>query len=237
MALRAGAGIAVILAAVLVYQLIRHNERRADILSAAAQSPSAAAEMIARRFGKPEAVCHPEGPHDDADNLVSALFALEGFGVAPFETTVEKVAARLSAAIGLRPPDFSYGPGQIRFSRAVSLANETKRLDAAAASVLDSAPTHGRVALTLLNACAARRVARRLIGAALDQQVEKPGSDRVLARDQIMRAAASYNAQAASADGRAALAHRVYNLIAYHLTVHYRYADRHRPAASRANTR
>jgi hypothetical protein len=237
MALRAGAGIAVILAAVLVYQLIRHNERRADILSAAAQSPSAAAGMIARRFGKPEAVCHPEVPHDDADNLVSALFALERFGVAPFETTVEKVAARLSAAIGLRPPDFSYGPGQIRLDRAMLLSRKTTHRNAAAPSGREAAPTHESAALALLNACAARNVARRLIGAGLDQQVEKPGSDRILARDQIMRAAAIYNAQAAPTDRKAALAHRVYNLIAYHLTVHYRYADRHRPAASRANTR
>jgi hypothetical protein len=237
MALRAGAGIAVILAAVLVYQLIRHNERRADIMSMAAQSPAAAAEMIARRFGKPEAVCHPGGPHDDIDNLVSALFAIERFGVAPFETTVETVAARLSMTIGLRPPDFSYGPGQIRLSRAVSLASETTPRNAAAPSGPESAPTHQGAALALLNACAARRVARHLIGAALDRPVAEAGSNRALARDQIMRVAAIYNAQAAPADGKAALAHRVYNLIAYHLTVHYRYADRHRPAASRTTTR
>lgn len=239
MALRAGAGIAVILAAVLIFQFIRHDKRRADIMTVAAQSPAAAAEMIARRFGNPEAVCHPVDPADDVENLVSALFAIERFGIAPFETAIETLVARLSAAIGLRPPDFTYGPGQIRLSRALLLVYATETADTRArlsgqvpTHEIEDLPTTGRVALALLNACPARRVARLLFEAALDRPFEKAGSDQILARNQIMRVATIYNAQAAPADGKAALAHHVFNQIVYHLTVHYRYTHKPHPTAS-----
>ena len=202
---------AAILVAAGVWQALEHDRRRADIFASAAQSPAAAAEAIARRFGAHAAVCHPAEPRDDIDNLISALFALERFAVSPFEATVEALAVR-AAQLGLTPPDWSYGPGQIRLSRALSLS----------ASADGTRPQPEEVAAALLEPCAARHVARRLIAAARGGAATAD-DEGVLARTEIIRLAAAYNAQAAPADANAALAHGLFNQIAYHLTLHYRY--------------
>jgi hypothetical protein len=202
---------AAILVAAGVWQALEHDRRRADIAATAAQSPAAAAGAIARRFGAPEAVCHPAEPRDDIDNLISALFALERFAVSPFEATVEGLAVR-ATRLGLTPPDWSYGPGQIRLSRALSLS----------AGADGTRPRPEAVAAALLEPCAARRVARRLIATARGGAVTE-ADEGVLGRTEIIRLAAAYNAQAAPADATAALAHSLFNQIAYHLTLHYRY--------------
>ncbi|MFP3921443.1 MAG: hypothetical protein ACLFU3_07020, partial [Dichotomicrobium sp.] len=51
----------------------------------------------------------------------------------------------------------------------------------------------------------------------------RPAAER-LTHPQIVRAATAYNAQSAPDTAHAALAHRLYNDIAYHLSLHYRYA-------------
>ncbi len=202
-----------------VWQALEHDRRRADILVAAAQSPAAAAGAILRRFGGRKAVCHPAGHRDDADNLISALFALERFAVSPFEATVEALAVR-AARLGLTPPDWSYGPGQIRLSRALSLS--------AGANGTPARPAE--VASALLEPCSARLVARRLIATAPGGSVAK-ADEGVLGRADIVRLAGAYNGQAAPADADAMLAHSLFNRIVYHLTLHYRHESDGRAAA------
>lgn len=218
-------GVAAILIAIVLGQALLHEYRRADVLTTAAQSPAAAASLIAQRFGAADAVCHPAEPRDDIDNLVSALFALERFGTSPFETTAEMMALRVSHWLGLTPPDFSYGPGQIRLSRALSLADVAKEPS--------GSQTRTAMAWALLKPCAARRVARRLLAPARDLKPNSANTKAVLDHARVVRLAAAYNAQAAPADGKAALAHHLFNRIAYHLTLHYRYEGKRREAASR----
>ncbi|RIA54998.1 hypothetical protein [Dichotomicrobium thermohalophilum] len=216
---------AAILFVFVIGQAIRHDYRRSDILSTAAQSPASAAAAIAERFGAGTAVCHPTGPTDDLDNLISALFALERFGVSPFETTAEALAVRVSGWLGLTPPDFSYGPGQIRLSRALSLA--------AVADDPAGWKTQVATASKLLEPCAARGVARRLIRQARHRRQGELDAEGALDHGELDRLAAIYNAQDAPTDGKAALAHHLFNRIAYHLTLHYRYENTPDGAASR----
>lgn len=214
-----------LLAAIAAGHAIWHNDRRADVHAAAARSPAAAAGIIARRFGSRRAVCHPVKPRDDIDNLISALMALERFGISPFESMIETVTVHASRWLGLTPPDFSYGPGQIRLSRAVSLTNEAKEPS--------GGQTRTATASALLEPCAARGVARRLIAQARDLQPNGANTKAVLNRARVIRLAAAYNAQAAPADEKAALAHHLFNRIAYHLTLYYRYESARGRAASR----
>ncbi len=203
------------LIAVVIGHAIWHGQHRADVLSAARQSPAAAAEMIALRFGSQRAVCHPVKPRDDIDNLISALMALERFGASPMESTVETLTVRVTGWLGLKPPDLSYGPGQIRLSRAASLT----------ADMGQEAP-QGRsaTARALLEPCSARKIARQLIETARLRANVKAVAYGGLGHAEISRLAAIYNAQAGPTNEKAALAHRLFNRIAYHLTLHYRYA-------------
>jgi hypothetical protein len=218
-------GVLAIFIAVVLGQAFLHEHRRADVLTTAAQSPAEAASLIAQRFGAADAVCHPAEPRDDIDNLVSGLFALERFGTSPFETTAELLALRVSHWLGLTPPDFSYGPGQIRLSRALSLANLAKEPS--------GWQTRTAMASALLKPCTARRVARRLIAQARELKPNRARAETVLSHARVVRLAAAYNAQATPADGKAALAHHLFNRIAYHLTLHYRYDGTRRGAAPR----
>jgi len=211
------------LLALVVCQAIRHEDARADIRAIAAKSPAAAAQMIARRFGAAHAVCHPDMARDDIDNLISALFALERMSLSPFENTIERFGLRASHLLGLTPPDFSYGPGQIRLSRALALAPVEP------AGLAGPEPWVGRqpliaTALALLDGCSARMTARRLIKTAPGRSPTKVEPTATLDHAEITQLASFYNAQAEPADAKAALAHHVFNQIAYHLTLHYRYA-------------
>jgi hypothetical protein len=226
--LRLSAAAAAVVIALGIAGLIWHDRSRAEVLRAAAQSPAAAAGIIAEKFGASAAICQPRKPGDDLENLVSALFALERFGVSPFEAQAERWIARLSPRLGLAPPDLSYGAGQIRLSRAIALAGQRhagKRRNAGSNQRRDSAAIRARMAGALLDACLARQVARRLLETGLDRKLPMADADCLLSHDQIIRLAAMYNAQAAPGDAKAALAHRLFTRIAYHLTLHYRYAD------------
>lgn len=217
-AARAIAAAIVMLVAGLAAAFVYHDQRRAVIYRAAAGSPSAAARLIARDFGGGAAICHPAGDHDDHDNLISALFALERFARSPLESRVERYAVFASRWLGISPPDLSYGPGQIRLSRALALTPTPGQ----------SPERHAaqRMAFMLLDACAARAIARRVIEDALEStDAGRPAAER-LAHPQILRAAASYNAQADPDTAEVALAHHLYNETAYHLTLHYRYTGK-----------
>lgn len=236
---RLSLAIAGMLVGLVVWQAIRHDDQRADIRAIAAKSPAAAAQLIASRFGAAQAVCHPDIARSDIDNLISALFALERMSVSPFENTIERLALRASHWLGLTPPDFSYGPGQIRLSRAMALAPVQP------AGLVGPEPRMGRqtriaTALALLDGCSARTTARRLIKSALGRSLTKGEATAKLDHADITRLASFYNAQAKLADAEAALAHHVFNQIAYHLTLHYRYAhtprlNRGREARSKPN--
>jgi hypothetical protein len=219
----AGLGASVLLAAVLVIIAIRHEARRDDIYRAAAASPAEAAARIAEAFGG--SVCHPPRG-DDLDNALSALFALEQFGVSTLELEFERLAATASQWLGFTPPDFSYGPGQIRLSRALVLMQD----DAPpGARTLDSHDAAAR----LLDACTARPVARALVSADVALHLQTG----VLSRDQVVAVAKAYNAQGSSRSADALLASRMYNGVAYHLVLHFRYgaAARARAAARNAH--
>lgn len=210
------------------YWLIRHDSLRAEALSKAALSPAAAGEVIAGTFGSRAAICHPPKPRDDVDNLVSGLFALERFGVSPFEAAVERWIARLSLWLRLAPPDLSYGAGQIRLSRAIALVEDditTEPGTPRSNGPQNSTASRAQLAIALLDPCFARKVARRLIETALSYGVQTFGARSLLDYDQIIELARVYNAQASPGDAKAILAHRLFNQIAYHLTLHYRYAD------------
>jgi len=220
------AGVTAIVFALGAYEFIRHDRLRADAFREAAHSPAAAAERIAEIFGSRTGICHPLSARDDLDNLVSGLFALERFGVSPFEAALESWIARASLWLRLPPPDLSYGPGQIRLSRAIALMDD----DTAAAPIKPTSNAHRRraasraeIAVALLDACFARAVARQLIEMALRSNPGPASARNVLDREQIVELAGVYNAQVKPADAKAALAHQLFNRIAYHLTVHYRY--------------
>jgi len=230
-ALRSLAICALVLVGLVVVQLLRHDERRADLRVLAAKSPATAAGMIAQNFGAASAICHPVGFRDDIENLISALFALERFAMSPFERRVESLLARFGPRLGFAPPDLSYGPGQIRLSRAVSLmGHDTVPMGRLSGSTLvtengATTPGHVKMARVLMEPCGARGVARRLILSALLDCCAHDSTGPRLERADIMRVAAVYNAQAAPGNRttKAALAHRLFNEVTYHLTVYYRY--------------
>ncbi len=226
----AGAVSAGLLAIVMIGHLVRHDAQRADVRVAVLDSPAAAAGIISRRFGAEAAICHPAAQSDDTENLISALFALERFAVSPFETSVETMLVRASLWLGIAPPDLSYGPGQIRLSRALSVSDDVEAHALPAASANAQAGRPGarsrEMVLALLEPCAARATARRLVLQALAACCARVDPGGVLARSDIVQAAAIYNAQAAPRDAEAALAHHLFNQVAYHLALHYRYTDR-----------
>ncbi len=217
----AGLGACALLAVLVAIMAVRHETQRDSMYRAAATSPAEAAARIAEAFGG--SVCHP-ARGDDLDNALSALFALELFGVSPLEREFERLAATASRWLGFAPPDFSYGPGQIRLSRALALM----RNDATAAA---PTPDSHDAATRLLDACTARPVARALISG--DRGLRLTGG--VISRDQVVAIAKAYNAQGPSHSADALLANRMYNTVAYHLVLHFRYrtAARAKAAAAR----
>jgi len=229
--LAAGLGLAAALPLVLIVDhALRHDARRADILHAAATSPASAAALIAGRFGARHSVCHPPHPQDDIANLVSALFALERFAVSPLEADAERIAVRASRWLGFWPPDLSYGVGQIRLSRALMLSHGAGARGKEALSSV-GARTAQAMAVSLLDPCRARDIAAELVGQARRPDLSRQEAASALSRAQIMRLAEVYNAQAAPETAQAALAHRLYTEITYHLTLHYRYGARPQGAA------
>jgi hypothetical protein len=215
-------GACALLAAVLVIIAIRHDARRDDIYRAAVDSPAKAAARIADVFGG--SVCHPPRG-DDMENALSALFALEQFAVSPLEREFERLAATASRWLGLNPPDFSYGPGQIRLSRALVLMQEDAALEARTPDAHDAAAR-------LMDACTARPFARALVAADMALRL---AAGR-LSRDEVIAIAKAYNAQRPAQTSRALLANRIYNAVAYHLVLHFRYGAAEQPKAAERNT-
>jgi len=206
----AGFGVCALVGMLLAIMAVRHEARRDGIYRAAATSPAEAAARIAEAFGG--SVCHPPRG-DDIENALSALFALEQFGVSPLEREFERLAATASRWLGFAPPDFSYGPGQIRLSRALMLMQEDAALEARTPDAHDAAAR-------LLDACTARPIARGLVSA--DMALHP--TDGLLRRDQIISIAKAYNAQGPARASKDLLAHHLYNAVAYHLVLHFRYA-------------
>jgi len=210
-----------VLGMLLAIMAVRHEARRDGIYRAAATSPAEAAARIAETFGG--SVCHPPRG-DDMENALSALFALEQFGVSPLEREFEHLAATASRWLGFAPPDFSYGPGQIRLSRALVLMQEDAALEARTPDAHDAAAR-------LLDACTARPLARALVSVDVALQI----TAGVLNRDQVLAIARAYNAQGPARSADALLANRMYNAVAYHLVLHFRYGAAARVRAAARN--
>jgi hypothetical protein len=200
-------GMAVFLGAISLEYRIRQDR----IYSLAAHDPATAARRLLELFPPDGTVCAAENLSRDGAAILTALEAVEGFSTSPAERTAETVVAFSARLLSVEPPNLSYGPLQIRPSAVRRATNVSPKIN------------------SLMDACAARSIARQIIERKLNLSL---GLETSLTRSQVLAIAALHNGQRPpERNAEHKLANRVYLEIVYHLFQQVRFSIAARPSA------
>jgi hypothetical protein len=148
--------------------------------------------------------------------LARALFAVERAATSHTEHLLEYAISTIFAAIRVAPPDFSYGPGQIKPS---TLRQAAATLPPAESHQFQRAADHPA---ELFDYCHALDLAAQLIR---DQLTVEPNTDGLLARTQIMRIAKEWNGQRNIGEADALIAAARYQRLVYEIFLQLRFSS------------
>jgi hypothetical protein len=190
--------------AVLADQLM-HRAMLERITEQADKDPGLAAAYMLESARTPDC---PASDGSESKIAARALFTVESIATSRTEHALEWAAAWLSGTLGLRAPDLSYGPGQIRPSSLMKLA------------ATDDLPSPQRQALrqgalqplTLFDECRALSLAEIMVG---NVSAEPASEDALMPRGQLIRIAKDWNGQENSQDADAVIAGLRYQRLVY----------------------
>jgi hypothetical protein len=198
---------------------------RVSALRQFAWSPDADLHRIRRYEPRGAETCSARTT-GDRDALVRALITVESLATPSIETWGKAMAVRAAGAVGLSPPDFTYGPGRVRLSKAGSALSN----DGGDSKALPS----GELAKQLLDYCKTKQIVSALVSDILRSEGNTQQSHLDLAT--VRRVAGLYNGQSTPRDVEAAVAHETYSALVYALFQQYRF-DGLRNAGRRSGER
>ena len=175
-------------------------------------------EQIARQYGVELASCQERTQLSNNERaILSALFTLERYSTSWLERLLERGAVSLARIVPVSLPDWSYGPGQVRLSRALSVRENARPRD---------------VAVRLLSVCASLPIARDVLRDSA-QHIDLKQS-AMLSRSDIVALARAYNGAAARQSKHGALSTAIYQSLVYDLVIRSYYLDRPRERVTAA---
>jgi hypothetical protein len=172
-------GIAILADQFMHRSMLERITRQAD------QDPALAAAYMLEIAQTPDC---PASDRSESGIAARALFTVESIATSRTEHALEWGAAWLSGALGLRAPDLSYGPGQIRPSTLLKLA-ATDDLPSPQRQALRQAALQP---LTLFDECRALSLAAIVIR---NMPTAPTATDALMPRGQLIAIAKDWNGQ------------------------------------------
>ena len=198
-------GIGAILAGVAVLDL----ERRQKLIRLVGADLRAASERLSAQVAIDLGHCPALSSRAEIGNLADAFIAVESLAASLPERTFEALLVDAARFAGVRLPDISIGPGQVRISTAMAAARRVALQQRELQGL-----TEQEVAELLLSRCGSRR----LVALVLEMKMDKHAVPAVpLDRKSIGALASSYNGQETTSDDEAAMANLLYRELVYHV--------------------
>ena len=188
--------------------LVEHLRWQASFNRLVTDQSSRSAAVLSEKYAPKLKGCAEIGGLDRNEKaIITALFTLETFAASWLERLLEKHTVRLAQLLDVTPPDWSYGPGQIRLSRATPTRDPMQPSE---------------IAALLLSTCTSIPFAQKLLSDVAPTLTSSQG--RLLSQADILAIARAYNGSVGRQTNEGALSSAIYQQLTYDLVMANYYA-------------
>lgn len=152
-------------------------------------------------------------PSSEYIALSTAIFMVERLASGYLKRAVTNLIGSAYVALGIAPPDFSFGPGQIKISTLMRAHSDNIK------GILTQ--DVGRVMDAIVDDCSSLALSASLLR---DEMHIGTGTDGLLPRSEVLRAAGLWNGQIATTSAEAAIANARYRELVYQTFINLRFS-------------